>query len=144
MYVADATASSGIFAQDYAQNTQVPEELKKELGKNDFLLLLLTELSYQDPLSPVDNKDFIAQMAQFSSLEQMQNVSSQLEKLAESQLQAGLMAQATSLIGRTVTIAQTEGEPVTGEVSKVKIVDGFPQLVIDGETYPLELVNEVA
>ncbi len=139
MYVANAMAADG-------WHSQAPEELRKELGKDDFLKLLLTQLSYQDPLSPVDNKDFIAQMAQFSSLEQMQNVSTQLEKLTQYQLQAGVMTQATSLLGRTVTIVNPEGEdaePIVGEVAKVKIIDGWPQVEVDGKTYPLGLVVEV-
>lgn len=140
MYVANSTAANSLYSQ-------APEEIRKELGKDDFLKLLLTQLSYQDPMSPVDNKDFIAQMAQFSSLEQMQNVSTQLTELTEVQLQAGVMSQATSLLGHTVTITNPEGEdsePITGEVTKVKIVEGIPQIEIDGKNYPISLVTEVA
>ncbi|NLY55923.1 MAG: hypothetical protein GX058_05390 [Firmicutes bacterium] len=137
VYVANTAGTNGLWAQ-------APEELKKELGKDDFLLLMLTELSYQDPLNPVDNQDFIAQLAQFSSLEQMYNVAKSLDTLAQYQLQAGSMAQATALIGREVTIAQLDGDPISGTVERVKIVDGLPQLLVDGKLYPIGLVLEVA
>lgn len=137
MYVANTAGTNGLWAQ-------APEELKKELGKDDFLLLMLTELSYQDPLNPVDNQDFIAQLAQFSALEQMYNVAKSLDTLAVYQLQAGSMAQATALIGREVTIAQFDGDPITGTVERVKIVDGLPQLQVNDKLYPIGLVLEVA
>ena len=66
----------------------------QSLGKDDFLKLLVTQLSYQDPTSPVKDQQFIAQMAQFSSLEQMQNMASSLSRLAD--------RQAHNLIGRYV------------------------------------------
>ena len=67
---------------------------EQALGKDDFLKLLVTQLSYQDPTAPVKDQQFIAQMAQFSSLEQMQNMASSLGRLAD--------RQAHSLIGRYV------------------------------------------
>ncbi len=60
----------------------------KQLGKDDFLQLLITQLSYQDPTAPMKDQQFIAQMAQFSSLEQMQNMASAVDKMADRQGQA--------------------------------------------------------
>ena len=54
-----------------------------EMGKNEFLQLLVTEMKNQDPLNPLDNKEMVAQLAQFSALEQMQNVSKQVEGLRQ-------------------------------------------------------------
>lgn len=56
-------------------------EIKNELGKDDFLKLLITQLTHQDPLEPVSDTEFIAQMAQFSTLEQMTNVAKGVESL---------------------------------------------------------------
>ena len=53
--------------------------LQQSLGKEDFLRLLITQLEYQDPLSPLQNEEFVAELAQFSSLEQMQNVNKNLQ-----------------------------------------------------------------
>jgi len=71
-------------------------------------------------------------------------VAKSLDTLAQYQLQAGAMAQATALIGREVTIAQLDGDPISGTVERVKIVDGLPQLLVDGKLYPIGLVLEVA
>ena len=83
------------------------------LGKEDFLHLLTVQLRYQDPLNPMENTDFIAQMAQFSSLEQLQNMNKSLEKGlgSDAQLQEALRNDlATSLVGRRVEIPTIEVE----------------------------------
>ncbi len=71
------------------------------LGKEDFLKLLITQLQYQDPLSPLENTEFMAQLAQFSSLEQLQNVNSNLQTnlLLTQSLNNSL---ATNLIGKRI------------------------------------------
>ena len=82
------------------------------LGKDDFLQLLVTQLSYQDPTSPIKDQQFIAQMAQFSSLEQMQNMTSALKKLSA--------RQASHLIGKEVQgLDFVSGESVSGTVQSV-------------------------
>jgi flagellar basal-body rod modification protein FlgD len=89
-----ATASAVATANAATTATQ-------SLGKNDFLKLLTAQLQNQDPLQPVDNQQFIAQLAQFSSLEQLQAVGSRLDSLlvaAASQTQLS----ASSLVGKTV------------------------------------------
>ena len=60
-----------------------------QLGKNDFLTMIITQLQNQDPLNPLDNSQFITQLAQFSTLEQMSNMSSQLNSLGEISEQLG-------------------------------------------------------
>jgi len=94
--------------------TQAPGEL----GRDDFLNLLVTQLQYQDPLNPMDSADFTAQLAQFSSLEQLTNMNEQLEALAVAQTDLN-NSQAVSYIGRTVLcngnatlIAEGNAEPL--------------------------------
>lgn len=86
------------------------------MGKNDFLQLLVTQLRYQDPSSPVDNQQMAAQLAQFSSLEQMTNVSS-----ATNGVQAfGLIGKMIYAESTTDTGSGKKTTPVTGQVSMVK------------------------
>ena len=82
------------------------------LGKNDFLLLLVAQLQAQDPLSPMDAQDFSAQLAQFSSLEQMTNVNANLEKLyAQEATMANLAT--LNIIGKTVDATGNSSVEVT-------------------------------
>ncbi len=65
---------------EISANLENTSKLKnQEIDKDSFLKLFMTQLQYQDPLSPMDNKDFIAQMAQFSSVEQLANIASSSE-----------------------------------------------------------------
>lgn len=73
------------------------------LDKDDFLRLLITELQYQNPLEPLDNKDFIAQMAQFSSLEQMSNISESIDRFLKTESNA-MRLNAISMIGKNVVV----------------------------------------
>src|SRR5690554_1424830 len=93
------------------------------LGKDDFLKLLITELRYQDPLDPMKDRDFIAQMAQFSTLEQMQSLH-----------QINRVQQATSLLGRAVLAEKTEEgipEQIYGRVSGVRTTGDRVLLTLD-------------
>ncbi|MBI2506094.1 MAG: flagellar hook assembly protein FlgD [Candidatus Latescibacteria bacterium] len=84
---------------------------KSQLGKDDFLRLLTMQLQYQDPLNPMDNTQFVSQMAQFSSLEQLQNMNKSLgeKSSSESQLQSAFNnSLAASLVGKQVEVATAE------------------------------------
>lgn len=112
------------------------------LGKDDFLKLLVTQLRYQDPMQPIDDQDFIAQMAQFTALEQMQNMAAQMELFLWEQRQSNMMAQATTLLGREVKL-ETEDGIRTGRVEAVRLFDGVPRLVVDGDYFDVSDVIEV-
>ncbi len=104
---------------DTSGQQAVTTSVKKILGKDDFLKLMITQLKYQDPLEPTDNKDFIAQMAQFSSLEQMMNMGNGFQSLAgmqESTLREYTISQAINMIGRTVKAVIPAAE-VTGTIN---------------------------
>ena len=73
----------------------------KQLGKQDFLNLLVKQLQYQDPLNPMDDKDFVAQLAQFSSLEQLTNISTGIDSLIKAQGRQEMM-NAVGFIGKEV------------------------------------------
>ena len=108
-----------------------------QLGKDDFLKLLVTQLSNQDPLSPMENTEFIAQMAQFSSLEQMTNMSNNFERLST------LMntSAATETIGRAVEI-EVGDTTVIGVVEAVTR-EANPQLKVNGQLYDMNRVKAV-
>jgi flagellar basal-body rod modification protein FlgD len=74
------------------------------LGKDDFLRLMVAQLRNQDPLNPMDNTQFVAQTAQFSSLEQLQNMNKSLDKLAAAQTGNSGAVGASALLGKTVTV----------------------------------------
>jgi flagellar basal-body rod modification protein FlgD len=107
------------------------------LDKNDFLKILITQLSHQDPTQPMDDKEFVAQMAQFSSLEQMTNMSEGLTKVAD------LLArtQAIGMLGSAVDI-DTGSDTISGIVDAVT-GGQFPQLLVNGQYYDSAQVLKV-
>lgn len=96
----------------------------KPLGKDDFLRLLITQLKNQDPLNPLDQNQFLAQTAQFTSLEHLQNIRSGLDALAATASGSALV-QGASLLGRTVSATGREIERTgRGTTSLPFTVDG--------------------
>jgi len=91
------------------------------LGLQDFLKILLTQLTYQDPLKPMDNQQFMAQMAQFTSLEQTQRLNEKIDQLITNQ--AAL--QSVGLIGRVVDVNTDYGR-VTGTVTSLSLSGSAP------------------
>jgi len=98
-----------------------------ELGKDEFLKILMTQLQNQDPLDPMDDKDFVAQMATFSQLEQTMNMASSINKLVENQ-SISLVVQYSHMIGKEVTYEDVNDdatkELVTSEVVSVSQKNG--------------------
>ena len=108
-----------------------------ELGKDDFLKLLITQLSNQDPTSPMENTEFIAQMAQFSSLEQMTNMATSFTELAN-MLTA---SEASSVIGKNVEV-NLNGEIMTGQVEAATRGTN-PSVQINGMLYSMDQITKV-
>ncbi len=101
---------------------QAKRKPDNELGKDDFLKLMIGQLQNQDPMAPTDNSQQMAQLAQYSSLEQMTNVAKTLE-----------VDQAYSMIGREVTYTDTKtGAVAVGTVEKVVLDAGKATLTING------------
>jgi flagellar basal-body rod modification protein FlgD len=93
---------------------------KVALGKDDFLKLLVAQLQHQDPMQPTDNAEYMGQLAQFSTLEQITNVGEEMKRMrASSQVD-----QAVAMIGKSVGYTTPEGTTATGVVDAVEIVDG--------------------
>ena len=146
----------GVDTQAYMQELQYMREMQREssqrvakdsLSKDDFLKILVTQLTHQDPTQPMEDREFIAQMAQFSSLEQMQNLNKEFARVAD----LIALSQATALIGKTVDIAVSEGKDangrdimsiVTGRVDEVT-GGGAPQLYVDGKYYDYSALARV-
>jgi flagellar basal-body rod modification protein FlgD len=104
------------------------------LDQADFLKLLVTQMSSQDPLNPESDTDFAAQLAQFSSLQESQNMESDLQNI-----------QANGLIGQTVTVTPSGGSTqVTGVVSSVQISSGTTQIMVNGQVFDLSQIAAVA
>ena len=117
-------------------NERVPN---KVLGQNDFLQLLVTQMQNQDPMSPMQDTEFIAQMAQFTSLEQSKQMSADMAEMrSQTSFQQGI-----GLLNQQVTVKVGEEPSVTGIVSELKMLEGEPQLLINSEFYALQDVIHV-
>ena len=95
------------------------------IGLQDFMRILLTQLNYQDPLKPMDNQEFMAQMAQFTALQQTQQLNEKIAQLITNQ--AAL--QSVGLIGRTVNVTTSSGS-VTGTVSALSLQGDSPSITV--------------
>lgn len=101
------------------------------LNKDDFLKLLIAQMTHQDPTSPMDSGQFVTQMAQFTSLEQTQNMGSAIDQLVASQTNSSIADRAT-MIGKEITWTQTQTDQdgntvstsMSGVVNAVNIKDG--------------------
>jgi flagellar basal-body rod modification protein FlgD len=127
-----------------AANKKLSLELNKSnvtagqnLGKDDFLKLLLAQLAHQDPSAPMEDKEFIAQMAQFSSLEQMTNMAADFAKMTRMLK----VTEASGALGKAVNI-NLEDYSVQGIVQAVTR-DETPQILVNGKFYDWEQVSTV-
>ncbi|MGI6454267.1 MAG: flagellar hook assembly protein FlgD [bacterium] len=84
--------------------TQLSSAINNDVSRDDFLRLLVAQLQHQDPLNPVENQEFVAELATFSSLEQQTAQTQLLQQLIDSQ-NSGYVSQAISLIGKDVSVA---------------------------------------
>ena len=134
---ATSAPASGTSGAGAALSSAVPGGA---LNENSFLQLLVTQLENQNPLQPTANTQFIAQLAQFTSLEQMTNVATGVTQLGN-QTQLG---SSFSLLGDTVTVQDGSGGSVTGTVSSVSVKNGQATLTVNGQSYPFSAVTTVS
>ena len=101
--------------------------------------LLAVQFQSQDPMKPMEDTAFIAQMAQFSSLQNSTDLNKEMALLRSDQQNLA----ANGMLGRTVTVSDEKGNPVIGQVSAVVSTEDGPSLVIDGEQYALSSVTRI-
>jgi len=102
----------------------------KGMGEDKYLKLLVTQLKYQDPMSPLKNQEFAAQMAQFSSLNQMTKLNSSMNKM----LTSSRMSENYNLLGKKVEwVDRFSKKTQSGIVQSVALADGQPYLLVDGK-----------
>jgi|LSQX01.2.fsa_nt_gb flagellar basal-body rod modification protein FlgD len=116
-------------------NSAAPATPSNQLGKYEFLKILAAEMQYQDPTNPTSNTEFIGQLAQFSSLEQMQNISDTLNSLA--------IMQSAGLIGK-FAFAESGGATIEGKIESISIRDSIPHAIIGDYAVPINAINKVA
>ena len=141
----NAVAGTGVVS---STGTQVARS-SGGLGKSDFLRLLTEELRHQDPLNPASDKKMMAQLAQFSSLEETTAMRTSLDKVASGQS----MAQGAALIGKKVvgTVPGAydaygklqPGKDVSGVVTSVAFADGHTTLNIGNQAIPMDYVTGI-
>jgi flagellar basal-body rod modification protein FlgD len=98
------------------------------LGKDQFLKLFVAQLQHQDPMNPMNDSEFMAQMASFSTLEQVTNLAAANQQMAASMSSTN----AVGLIGRTVSYVDADDQIQTGKVDKVTTAGGKPLLTVGG------------
>lgn len=124
-----ATSASG--TTKYTDDT-TSRVTQKNLGQSDFLKLLTTQMTNQDPLNPTSSTDQIAQLAQFSSLQSMNNL------LINSQLEG-----ASSMIGKKVTVTDSSSKTATGTVQSAQVKAGVVYVNVDGTSYEYSKVTKI-
>ena len=116
------------------------------LLKDDFLKLLIVQLKNQDPLSPVDDSQFLSQLAQFSSLEQMGNIAQSVEELNKNMTwlsSQSLLTQGAAMIGKEGVGIDKNGQQVSGLISSVKWNGDTLQVAIGDELIDMENIIEI-
>lgn len=131
MKVYNSSLSGNVISNDAGKST---------ISREGFLKILAAELQNQDPLSSGDNNEYIAQMAQFSNLEQLDTLNTSMEKLLLSQK----FQEGSTMIGKTAKIALDDGSYKTGEVSTVRLFKGKVYIVVDGNEYSIDDVVELS
>ena len=111
----------------------VTSNFNSQIGRDQFMELLVTQLRNQDPLEPVNQQDFLGQLAQFSSLQGIEQLNS---NFAES-LKFQQLSQGGALVGRSVEYTNAQGEPKTGLIDSARVLNGELRFQIGNDTVGL-------
>ena len=131
--------TSSINGTNSADDTATTAAGPKVLGQEDFLKLLSVQMQAQDPLSPMEDTQFISQMANFTSLEQMKNLSANFESFISQQRSVD----AAGYLGKTVTLLDSEKGIVTGPVTRVTFEDEGPRIIVGGKPYDPAMITSL-
>ena len=133
-----ASVNSSLFDNtDTSATGRVPTQT---LTQDDFLKLIVAQMSAQDPMKPVDDTQFVAQMAQFSTLQATTSMQQSMAQMSSQQQ----FLQANGLIGRAVALLDSQGALINGTVSTVLMTNGTPQIVVNGQPYDLSTLLSVS
>jgi flagellar basal-body rod modification protein FlgD len=134
---AEEQAEVNQFVRDFNLKLHPERKPQQELGKDDFLKLLITQLSHQDPTAPMQDKEFIAQMAQFSTLEQMTGMAADFAKLTA--MITG--SEASAALGKSVELV--EGDYVVQGTVQAVTRGEIPQVLVNGAYYNWNQVQKI-
>ncbi|CAM3942389.1 flagellar hook capping protein [Paenibacillus alkaliterrae] len=140
----DSVSTRTVWPNYSAANVQAAAAKKNSdtLGKDQFLSILVTQLRNQDPMQPLQDKDFIAQMAQFTSVEQLMNMATEITLLRQS------IGSASSLIGKSIEWNEYDdsGEVVAvkGVVDSILSKDGILYASVGGTETALDYVTSIS
>lgn len=140
--MADSPISTKNIWPNYAtSNVTKASSKNNELGKDQFLKILITQLKNQDPMQPLEDKEFISQMAQFTSVEQLTNMATEMKSLRES------LGMASGLIGKSIswTGTDTNGNDVQkqGIVDAISFKDGVQYANVGGVQITLDKLTRI-
>ena len=125
-----------VFTRAFPETSISETASKDKIDSDAFLKLLITQLKYQDPLDPMDNGEFMTQLAQLSALEATQNLQMGSQAL-------GLM-ESVAFVGKLVEVIDAEGVSMTGIVDEVQFENSAPVLLVNGMRVGLQNVVRVA
>ena len=110
----------------------------RTLNQDDFLKLVIAQMTTQDPLNPQKDSDFVAQLTQFTTLEQTKGMQTDIAELRTQQQ----FLQANATLGRKVSVQDSNGVVTTGVVASIKVEAGTPLIVVNGQAHDLgELIS---
>jgi len=134
---ANSIEATGLTANAMQTNKSKPKKAG-DLGKDEFLKLLITQLSHQDPLKPMEDKEFIAQMAQFSALEQMMQINNNINKLNKTDN----LNRAFFFLGKNVKVLdKITKKIISGKVEEIDLSNnGMPRLRIKNQLFSVDQV----
>lgn len=141
------TSNANMTEQMKASQPRVTGTASSDLGSDQFLMLMMKQLQSQDPLNPMDNKDFIAQQAQFTQVSATKEMSEATQKLNDTMSTNNSIMQTLSLVGKQVSLVDPtdkEGKKtIDGVVSEAKFTSKGATIVVGGKEYSISSVKSV-